>query len=105
MTDRLDGLRHIGRRDPEPLGPQEIRGSCNCGTRWRGGNVCHCGTCHQTFRSITGFDDHRDHQGDDRCRDATEIRDRGYVPDDNGLWRRAEARPTNTLPNRTADDG
>lgn len=68
-------------------------GTCRCGARWTGEAVCHCPTCHLTFKSVTGFDKHR-LAGE--CRTADEMRACGYEPDANGHWRRP--RPEDSLP-------
>jgi len=77
-----------------------IRGSCDCGAKWRGELVCHCAACHLTFRSVNGFDEHR---SAGRCRTAAELTKRGLEPNDEGQWRRP--RPLDTIPGRTATDG
>ncbi len=30
-----------------------------CGRKWRGPSRAHCGKCHETFGSVTSFDEHR----------------------------------------------
>ena len=74
----------------------EIIGACSCGARWSGEAIAHCATCHLTFGSVSGFDDHRDRRGDGRCRKPDELRTRGLEPNDAGHWRRP--RPPETLP-------
>lgn len=83
----LSGIKHIGPKAPEPMG-DVVPGACHCGARWRGANFCHCCTCHLTFRSVDGFDKHRDRRGDGRCRTPGELRERGFEPDAEGIWRR-----------------
>lgn len=91
MTPGIDltGLRHIGGKVPEPMG-DIIPGFCACGAQWRGGNFAHCPTCHLTFRSVNGFDRHRDRRGEGRCRTQEELRERGFEPDEGGIWRRPQ---------------
>lgn len=60
------------------------RGACRCGARWFGLSICHCATCHLTFTTVTGFDVHRFRN---RCRTQTELRAKGYEPNDDGHWR------------------
>ena len=55
------------------------------------GRVSHCGVCHRTFGSLTGFDAHRK---DGSCRVP-----KGYAEDGRGYWvlpdpRYAALRPT-----------
>lgn len=57
---------------------------CKCGASWTGGKTCHCATCHLTFGSVHGFDAHRRQF---RCLTETELRDKGYEPNDRGHWR------------------
>lgn len=41
---------------PQPY----LRHGCGrCGSRWAGLSAAHCGSCHSTFSSVTGFDRHR----------------------------------------------
>jgi hypothetical protein len=99
----LSGLKHISRKDPvEPMG-DAVPGVCKCGARWSGGNFCHCPTCHLTFRSVSGFDQHRDRRGEGECRSTDELRKRGFEPDADGIWRRP--RPDDSIPGRTSTDG
>lgn len=77
-----------------------VRGSCGCGAAWRGELACHCAACHLTFRSVSGFDEHR-HVG--HCRSEDELAARGLEPNELGQWRRP--RPEETIPGRTATDG
>lgn len=77
----------------------EILGACGgCDTVWTGESTCHCATCHLTFGSVTGFDDHRDRstKTGPRCRPPDELRKRGYEPNGNGHWRRP--RPEESIP-------
>lgn len=30
-----------------------------CGAKWRGPSRAHCGRCHETFGSVSAFDEHR----------------------------------------------
>lgn len=32
---------------------------CGCGATWTGKSTCHCGGCHRTFSSLSGFDRHQ----------------------------------------------
>lgn len=32
---------------------------CACGAQWGGSRTCHCSSCHLTFTSLSGFDQHR----------------------------------------------
>ncbi len=99
----LTGLRHISRRDPvEPMG-DVVPGACSCGARWSGGNFCHCPTCHLTFRSTSGFDQHRDRRGEGRCRTDEELRRRGFEPNTDEVWRRP--RPVDRIPRRETQKG
>jgi hypothetical protein len=77
-----------------------IRGSCECGAAWRGELACHCGYCHLTFRSVTGFDEHRTAG---RCRTTAELAARGLEPNEAGQWR--HPRPEETIPGRTSSNG
>lgn len=70
--------------------PDLYKGACRCGARWQGELISHCASCHLTFTSVTGFDDHRtgSHALDTRvCRSEAEMRSRGYQPNDAGQWR------------------
>jgi len=98
----LAGLSHIGSKAPEPMG-DVVPGTCACGARWRGANFCHCPTCHLTFRSVNGFDNHRDRRGEGRCRTPDELRERGFEPDGEGVWRRPMT--TDIAWNREPTDG
>jgi len=84
-------------RDPDPEFDNEpdtglgLIDCSRCGFRGRGISLCHCPTCHLTFTSITGFDDHRTggHADDSRrCRTPEQIKERGYDTNDAGYWRR-----------------
>jgi len=72
-----------------------VAGSCGCGAEWRGELACHCATCHLTFRSVGGFDEHR---VGGRCRTEAELTKRGLEPNADGLWR--HPRPGNSIPGR-----
>jgi hypothetical protein len=74
-------------RDISPRETDEIVGACRCGARWTGEAVAHCPTCHLTFASVAGFDDHRDRR-EGRCRSEAELAERGMEPNDAGQWRR-----------------
>ncbi len=40
--------------------PEPVAGSCSgCSERWEDPSTAHCGTCHQTFADVAGFDEHR----------------------------------------------
>lgn len=81
----------------EPYGDKSITGSCRCGARWAGENLCHCSLCHLTFMSVTGFDKHRTGPvNDTRCRTPQELSDLGLEPNESGHWRRP--RPIESLP-------
>jgi hypothetical protein len=50
----------------------------SCGATWSGSKVSHCGSCHQTFSSLSSFDRHQSRTGTDKlCRDPQEA---GLVP-------------------------
>lgn len=68
-----------------PESDDVIVGSCNCGVRWTGGAICHCASCHLTFTAVGGFDVHR---VNGKCRTESELRDKGYEPNENGHWRK-----------------
>ena len=71
-----------------------VHGSCSiCGTAWRGELVCHCASCHLTFRSVSGFDEHRT---GGRCRTTAQLAERGLEPNADGQWRRP--RPPESIP-------
>ena len=89
----LSGLKHVRPFAPEPMGDVVPGGCGGCDAKWRGANFCHCATCHLTFRSVHGFDQHRDWRGDGRCRTAEELRKRGFEPDAEGTWRRPQTEP------------
>ena len=55
-----------------------------CTTRWRGISRCHCGACHETFTSITGFDMHRKAG---RCVPPAAA---GLIQRSDDLWRKDE---------------
>lgn len=78
-------------RITQDIAPHEtddkIRGYCRCGASWLGEAVCHCATCHLTFGSSSGFDEHRDRK-EGRCRTPDELRTRGLEPDEDGHWRK-----------------
>jgi hypothetical protein len=62
------------------------KGHCpSCGAAWLGHDVCHCSMCHLTFTSIRGFDFHR-LAGE--CRTADDLTEKGYLPNDEGQWRK-----------------
>lgn len=48
----------------------------------------HCGACHHTFGSVTGFDRHR------RGGECLKARDLRMVADRNGIWRFPAPDPT-----------
>lgn len=73
-----------------------VRGSCDCGARWRGELPCRCASCHLTFRSVTGFDEHR---SAGRCRTTTQLAERGMEPNADGQWR--HPRPLDSIPGRS----
>ena len=68
-----------------------------CGKSWvqRGDRTSHCGTCHETFSTLTAFDAHflRDEAGRPHCGDpATMTRTNGaarFVIDTDGHWNTA----------------
>lgn len=33
--------------------------SCECGREWMGMSEAHCAACHESFSTVTNFDDHR----------------------------------------------
>ena len=89
-------------RDPEPeFDTQPDTGlgllvCVKCGYRGRGFSLCHCPTCHLTFTSIGGFDDHRTGShaaGARKCRSEAEIRERGFEPNGDNCWRRPMTGP------------
>jgi hypothetical protein len=93
-------IPRIGGKRLEPLGDTRITGSCGCGARWEGENVCHCPTCHLSLMSVTGFDLHRfGPVGTTRCLTEVELRDKGFEPNDRGIWRRPM--PADALARRT----
>lgn len=103
----LDSFRFLGapagavvsRRVPIPSAAEVgISGSCECGARWRGELACHCATCHLTFRSVGGFDEHRTAG---HCRTEAELIKRGMEPNEAGHWRKP--RPLDSIPGRTTD--
>lgn len=56
-----------------------------CGAKWGGHRASHCGKCHETFSSLTAFDQHR------RGLTCRAPDDSGLVPEDNKhgttVWR------------------
>jgi len=54
----------------------------HCPARWSGLSFAHCGACHRTFSSVTGFDAHRLRGV---CVDPA---GRGLVIDVHGIWRK-----------------
>jgi hypothetical protein len=83
----------------EPYGDKAVIGSCGCGARWAGENLCHCSVCHLTFMSVSGFDKHRvGPVGQTRCRTPEELTAVGMEPNESGHWRKP--RPLETLPDR-----
>lgn len=73
---------------PEAEQEDEALGSamCNgCDNTWYGLRIAHCGACHLTFLSPTGFDEHRPATGG--CRATEDLRERGMEPDRHGYWR------------------
>ncbi|MGF7235063.1 MAG: hypothetical protein ACQSGP_08905 [Frankia sp.] len=57
-TKRAPGRRRAATLRTVP--PEPIVGSCSgCSERWDGPSTAHCGTCHQTFPDVAGFDEHR----------------------------------------------
>lgn len=83
---------------------------CRCGEAFIGERLSHCPSCHITFTSLGGFDDHRTGQHGvlkgarrRRCRTQSELRERGYQPNAHGYWR--IPRPPGTLPKGNSPDG
>lgn len=89
----------------EPYGDKSIIGTCRCGARWVGANLCHCSVCHLTFMSLGGFDKHRVGRVDaTRCRTPDELIALRMAPDEAGHWRLPP--PKNPIPGRrTSTDG
>lgn len=86
----------------EKLTPREsvLPFACGrCEARWSGNLMAHCGLtgCHRTFGSVTGFDAHRTGpMGSRRCLTDAELGERGYEPNERGVWR--QPRPVESLP-------
>ena len=74
-----------------------MKARCRAGCEWqqRGSQTAHCGSCHRTFSSERGFDDHRqgDHETGSRvCVDPGTLTDRNQAPRytfSGGVWRSA----------------
>ena len=60
-------------------------GGCKCGARWKGEAIAHCAVCHLTFTTVGNFDYHLFKS---RCRTESELRAKGYEPNDAGHWRK-----------------
>lgn len=67
----------------------QAAGCGGCTARWPiGTGAAHCPTCHRTFTSVGGFDQHRTGPiTGRRCLGETELRALGYAPNDRGRWR------------------
>jgi hypothetical protein len=84
--EQLDRINQPGEVDDQHNNPERYLATCGrCDAHWRGHAVAHCGCCHLTFTSVTGFDVHR-YEG--RCRSTDELRDLGYDPNTRGHWRK-----------------
>lgn len=83
----LDRIEQPGEvDDDQDNNPDLYLGICGrCDARWHGLAIAHCGCCHLTFTSVTGFDFHR-YKG--RCRSTDELRGLGYEPNSRGHWRK-----------------
>lgn len=78
----------------------------DCGRDFNGSDASggHCMSCHESFRSLGGFDKHRTGRfepNERRCRTPDEMRARGWTVDDNHTWRMAAPK---TSPWRKGDD-
>jgi hypothetical protein len=63
-----------------------------CGRKFNGSDSGggHCAACHQSFRSLGGFDKHRTGRyqpNERRCLTPDEMTARGWVQGDSGMWR------------------
>ena len=60
----------------DSLTPAQLPANANthsCGAWWTGMEVSHCGSCHETFSSLTSFDRHQNRAGSEKlCRDPQE---------------------------------
>jgi hypothetical protein len=83
---QLDRIDQPGEFDDDPDNIPKCLATCGrCDARWYGLGIAHCGCCHLTFTSVTGFDVHR-YKG--RCRTTEELQALGYEPNSRGHWRK-----------------